>query len=210
MKATMSRPTASAPRPPGRPRSARADRAILGAATELLVEQGFDAMTIEGVAELAGVGKTTIYRRWPTKEDLVVAAVGGLSADVAIPDTGSVREDLVGLLEQMARLLSETVPGRALPRMVAEVAAGTGVGRAYADRVIGPRRAMFALVLRRGLERNELPADLDVELAIDMLMGPVIVRRLLGGPRGPSTKGLAGTIVDGLIAGVAARRTTAG
>ena len=201
MNTTMPRPTSSAPRSPGRPRSLRADQAILDAATHLLVEQGFDAMTIEGVAELAGVGKTTIYRRWSTKEDLVVAAVGALSAEVAVPDTGSVRGDLVGLLEQMARLLSGTVPGRALPRMVAEVAEGTSVGRAYAEQVIGPRRAMFAIVLRRGIERGELSADLDVALAIDVLMGPLIVRRLLGGPRGFSTKGLPTTLVDGFLAG---------
>jgi AcrR family transcriptional regulator len=167
-------------RPPGRPRSARADRAILDAALALFVEEGFDAMTVEGVAARAGVAKTTVYRRWGSKEDLVVAAIARMIGDVRTPDTGSLRDDLVDLLTQMTTLLTGTVAGEVLPRMLGEVARQTPLGRAYVAGVLQPRFRELDMVLRRGVERGELPADADLELARDLVIGPMIVRRVLG------------------------------
>lgn len=167
-------------RPPGRPRSARADRAILDASLALFVEEGFDAMTVEGVAARSGVAKTTIYRRWDSKEDLVVAAIARMIGDVRTPDTGSLREDLVDLLTQMTILLTATVAGEVLPRMLGEVALQTPLGRAYVAGVLQPRFRELDTVLRRGVERGELPADADLELARDLVIGPMIVRRVLG------------------------------
>jgi AcrR family transcriptional regulator len=174
----VSAPAAS--RPPGRPRSARADRAILDAALALFVEEGFDAMTVEGVAARAGVAKTTVYRRWGSKEDLVVAAIARMIGDVRTPDTGSLRDDLVDLLTQMTTLLTGTVAGEVLPRMLGEVARQTPLGRAYVAGVLQPRFRELDMVLRRGVERGELPADADLELARDLVIGPMIVRRVLG------------------------------
>ncbi|HEX6130378.1 MAG TPA: TetR/AcrR family transcriptional regulator [Actinomycetota bacterium] len=174
----MSVPATS--RPPGRPRSARADRAILDASLALFVEEGFDAMTVEGVAARSGVAKTTIYRRWDSKEDLVVAAIARMIGDVRTPDTGSLREDLVDLLTQMTILLTATVAGEVLPRMLGEVALQTPLGRAYVAGVLQPRFRELDTVLRRGVERGELPADADLELARDLVIGPMIVRRVLG------------------------------
>ena len=190
-------------RQPGRPRSQRADQAILQATLDLFGEAGFDAMTIEGVAERAGVGKTTIYRRWPSKEDLVSAAVGTLSAELALPDTGSVRGDLVGLLQQLVRLLTSDPAGRVLPRMASEMASGSTVGQAYIETVLRPRRELIATALRRGVERGELRANLDVELAIDGLIGPVIVRRMLGGSRTALPRDLPIRLIDGALRGLA-------
>jgi AcrR family transcriptional regulator len=192
-------------RSPGRPRSERADRAILEAALDLFVEAGFDAMTVEGVADRAGVGKTTVYRRWSSKEDLVSAAVGRLSAAVGAPDTGSVRGDLVGLAEALIDVLTSTDAGRALPRMAGEVAAGSALGRAYVRSVLGPRRRLVAAVLRRGIERGELPRDLDVELAIDTFIGPLLIRRLLGGQRPRYPRDLPARLADHVLDGI---RTT--
>jgi AcrR family transcriptional regulator len=190
-------------KPPGRPRSARADRAILEATLELFAEVGPDAMSIEGVAERAGVGKTTVYRRWPSKEELVSAAVGTLSADLAVPETGSVREDLIDLVRQLIRFITSEPAGRVLPRMASEMAAGSPMGRTYVAMVIGPRRELVADALRRGIERGELREDLDVDLTIDSLIGPMIVRRMLGGPRTPFPRDLPARLVDAALQGLA-------
>jgi AcrR family transcriptional regulator len=188
---------------PGRPRSAAADRAILEAALDLFGEVGSEALTIEGVAERAGVGKTTIYRRWPSKEELVSAAVGTLSAELTLADTGSTRDDLVDLVRQMVRLFISEPAGSVLPRMASEIAGGSPVGRTYVRSVLGPRRELVATALLRGVERGELRSDLDVELAIDLLIGPVIVRRLLGGPKAEFPRDLPADLVDGALRGLA-------
>ena len=190
-------------RTPGRPRSARADRAILAAALDLFGQDGFDAMTIEGVAERAGVGKTTVYRRWASKEDLVSAAVGTLTAELTLPDTGSVRDDLIGLLQQMVRLLTSEPAGRVLPRMASELASGSPVGRAYVETVLRPRRELVAIAVRRGVERGELRADVDEELAVDAIMGPLIVRRMLGGSDAGFPRSLPARLVDWSLGGLA-------
>src|SRR6266581_6307765 len=82
---------------PGRPRSERAHEAILEATLDLLLEEGFTRMSIEAVAERAGVGKTTIYRRWPSKSDLVIDAIGGLQAEIPVISTGNLRNDLMAM-----------------------------------------------------------------------------------------------------------------
>jgi AcrR family transcriptional regulator len=192
-------------KPPGRPRSPWADRAILEATLELFGELGFEALTIEGVAERAGVGKTTIYRRWPSKEELVSAAVSTLSADVAVPETGSVRDDLVDLVRQMIRFITSEPAGHVLPRMASEMASGSPMGKTYVRMVIEPRRDLVAAALRRGVGRGELREDLDLNLAIEALIGPLIVRRMLGGPRAAFPRELPARLVDGALRGFARR-----
>jgi AcrR family transcriptional regulator len=193
-------------RPPGRPRSARADRAILDAALALFVEEGVDAMTVEGVAARSGVAKTTIYRRWDSKEDLVVAAIDRLIGDVRTPDTGSLREDVVDLLTQMTTLLTGTVAGDVLPRMLGEVARQTPLGRAYVAGVLQPRFRELDTVLRRGVERGELPADADLELARDLVIGPMVVRRVLGRMPRRRAREAAERLTDAVLAALRAPR----
>jgi len=190
-------------RPPGRPRSQSAHRAILDAALDLLAADGYERMTIEAVAARAGVGKTTIYRRWTSKENLVLDAMEDLVSDVHPPDTGSVRDDLVELLTQMQRLLASTRASDVFPRMVAEVAAGSALGLAYLQRVIRPRYAMIDSILARGVDRGELSADLDLELARDLLVGPVLIAKLTRRlpPRSPSRR--AAHLVDLVLGGLA-------
>lgn len=109
-------------RPRGRPRSAEAHRAILEATLDLLAEVGYGRLTIEGVAARAGVGKTTIYRRWPSKPALVVAVAERLAEKVRRPDTGSTRRDLVLLLRDIIDVFTTTMAGRIVPGMIAEMA----------------------------------------------------------------------------------------
>ena len=192
------------PRSPGRPRSARAHRAILDAAIDLFAEQGYQAMSIEVIAARAGVGKTTVYRRWPSKEDLIVDAIDELILEVHPPDTGSLRDDLIELLVQLQGALTTSRAGAVFPRMAAEVAAGSPLGRKYLDRVVGPRLGMLEGVLRRGIERGELPQDVDVDVVRSMLIGPLITWKLIGRLQRRGARARAERIVDTVLRGTRA------
>jgi AcrR family transcriptional regulator len=177
---------------------------MLDAALDLFIADGYEGMTMEGVAARAGVAKTTVYRRWPSKADLVVDAILALVADIATPDTGSVRDDLVALLTQLQRLMTETRAGDVFPRMAAEVAVGSAMGLTYLERVIRPRTDTVRAVLTGGIERGELSAGSDVDLVVDMVVGPVILAKLTRrlSPRG--SKARAERIVDTLLGGLGA------
>src|SRR5262249_24460423 len=151
-------------RRPGRPRSAAAHEAIRRAALTLFIEQGPEAMSIEAVAAKAGVGKAAIYRRWSSKEELVIDAVIEAFAEASSPDTGNVRDDLAQSTKNLQALMASSPTGDVFPRMAAEVARRTPLGRLYGARVIGPRRTLFEEALRRGMARGELPQAIDVEL----------------------------------------------
>jgi AcrR family transcriptional regulator len=166
---------------PGRPRDARAGAAILDATLELFVECGFEGMSIEGIAARAGVGKATIYRRWPSKEACVVAAVAALVRRDGPPvDTGDVVADLTHMAREARRWLIGTTAGEILPQVVAHVAAGTPLGRLYVDEVLRPKRRRIMDVLDRGIARGELREDLDTGLAADVFMGTMVFLRLNG------------------------------
>jgi AcrR family transcriptional regulator len=198
MSSTMEQPARS----PGRPRSERAHRAILDAALDLFVEQGYEAMSIEGVAARAGVGKTTIYRRWPSKEELVIDAIEELIMDVEPVDTGSLREDLVDLLTQLQVILTTSRAGEVFPRMIPHVAGGSPLGRAYLQRVIEPRFAMLRSTLGHAVERGEFPADADPELVRGLLVGPLLLLKLMGRLEREGARERAERIVDAMLKGL--------
>jgi AcrR family transcriptional regulator len=168
-------------RKPGRPRSAEADRAILSTTVELLATEGLRGLSIERVAERAGVGKTTIYRRWPTKRELAEAALQALFVQMEhvsdVPDTGSVRGDLVEAAAIRMRAVSGTQ--FLLPRLALESEEDAEFHRLVNEILVEPARAPIIEVLRRGVERGELRADLDLELACDLFLGPFLYRLLV-------------------------------
>jgi AcrR family transcriptional regulator len=185
-------------RRPGRPRSARADRAILDATTELYAERGFDGLTMEGVAARAGVSKATLYRRYPCKIDLVMAAVTELTDDQAPPlDTGSTRADLRGIVAGLVHLVTETVAGRILPMMVAETHRNPALADAN-HRFVSRRRAATAAAVRRGIGRGDVRADVDVDLVIDLIAAPIFYRHLMSGEPldGPFVERLTDTVMQ--------------
>ncbi|MEA2502815.1 MAG: hypothetical protein QOD01_2926 [Actinomycetota bacterium] len=186
------------PRPPGRPRSPAAERAILDAALELLASEGFDRLTVEGVAASAGVGKATIYRRWPSKLALVLAAVGELSTH-PLPEltTGRTRDDLVSLLRHIIEALTGTIAGRILPGLVAESARSPELLGLLHDFWIS-RRGLMLEVLRQGSAQGDLPEDVDHELIADLLYGPVHYRFLISAA--PVDPPLAEQLVDSVMA----------
>ena len=152
----------------GRPRSAEADQAILEATLKLVAEQGVAGTTIEGVAAEAGVGKTTVYRRWPTKNDLIVAAISQLPPR-EFPDTGSLPGDMAALAKLQRERLAGTGLFRIVPGVLAESMNDPELHRAILERVIGPLRAHLRQIVERGIARGELRPDLDAEALVDIL-----------------------------------------
>lgn len=162
----------------GRPRSAAVDAAILDAALEEYAEHGFDGMTVDGVALRAGVGKAAIYRRYPSKLELVREAMYLSSEQKSTPDTGTLRGDLEALLRHLDQLVHDPTLGAGLRHMVADGVANPELGAVH-DEFIQHRRGGSKLVLQRAIERHELRADTDLELATDLLTGPVFLRHLM-------------------------------
>lgn len=184
----------------GRPRDASVDSAIVQAVLGVLDEVGLAAMSMDAVAARAGVGKATIYRRWSSKEDMVIDAIASLVAAVEVPETDDIRTDLITLLERLRVFMSEMKGGSIFPWLIAEVAAGTEVGRHYAEAVILPRRAMIAQVIGHAVEIGTLRPDLDVQLAVDMITGPAILRKMIQPMRRVDEK-WEERLVDSLLVG---------
>jgi AcrR family transcriptional regulator len=168
-------------RAPGRPRSAEADDAILEAAIELFAETGFDGLTVEAVAARAGVGKATVYRRYSCKVELVAAACRA-SADLGSesPDTGSLRTDLRALLDTLVRVLTSSPVGRVMPMLLADKARIPELA-AEQRTLVHEKRRRHRAVIERAVARGELRTDVDPELVIDALVGPVFYRFLVSG-----------------------------
>ncbi len=163
----------------GRPRSEEAHQAILDATLDLLSEVGFSALTVEGVASRAGVGKATIYRRWPSKLPLVVEAFGRLPAFEDV-DTGSLEGDLKAMLRQYLENFLATPLATVYPSLAAERSHNPELGQLMDPLLRGRRRPLDA-AFERAQARGELAADVDVEMASDLIVGPVAVRLFFRG-----------------------------
>lgn len=163
----------------GRPRSEEAHQAILDATLALLAEVGFSALTVEGVAGRAGVGKATIYRRWPSKLPLVVEAFGGLPS-FEDADTGSLEGDLKAMLRSYLELFHKTPLAAVLPALASERAHDPALAELF-DPVLLQRRSPLVQALERAVARGEISADLDLDLAADLIVGPIAVRLFFTG-----------------------------
>jgi len=185
----------------GRPRSAEADRAILAATAGLLAERGLAAMSIEEVAARAGVGKTTIYRRWPSKGLLALDAfVISFRAEQPLPDTGTLRGDLIAALHAWVRAVTETPMGPMLTGLIAEAQADPDLRGAWRDRVLEPLRAQHRIMLERAVARGEILAGTDQDAVLDLFFGAAEHRLLLG--HLPMTATFIEQVVDIILGGV--------
>lgn len=163
----------------GRPRSVEADAAILAATLELAIEVGVRALSMDEVAARAGVSKATIYRRWSSKEAMILDALRSAVEPVGAVDHGSLGQDLRHYLTDMAARMNVS-RGDVLPHLI-EVACYDPAIRTSLDDWVRHRRAPLLAILERGVARGELPADTDLELLLDALIGPFVYRRLLTG-----------------------------
>ena len=185
----------------GRPRSERARQAILAAAMDLLLERGLRAMSMEEVAERAGVGKATIYRWWDTKDLLALDALSSAWATprrVTERDTGSMRGDLLAQIRPWLRQLNEKPYGRVIAGLVAEAQTDPEFAELYRDRFVRPRRDATRPLLLRAIDRGEIAADTDLDVALDLLYGPIYHRLLHG--HAPLTDRFIQQVIDAVIA----------
>jgi AcrR family transcriptional regulator len=194
---------AAGPRRPGRPRSEQADQAIISATLDLLAQAGLDALCIEKVAAVAGVGKATIYRRWPGKEELLLDALAATRVPLPQPQGRSVRSDLIAMLEALCREAADPRRARLTGLLQGEGAMYPRLRARYLETVVEPRRELVRSVLRRGVATGELRETTDIEAAQFMLSGAVLVRGRYGRER--LDRDYARRVVDELLQGLAAR-----
>ncbi|HEX5468249.1 MAG TPA: TetR/AcrR family transcriptional regulator [Gaiellaceae bacterium] len=186
----------------GRPRDARANQAILRATLELIAERGVHGFRTQDVAARAGVGKGAIYRRHRSKDDLVMASVAALvDEEIVIPDTGSTRADLAALMREAVELYRSSLPGRLMPNLVSAMTERPDLAQAVREGFLIRRRSALTEVLRRGVERGDLRRDVDLELALDVLGGPLFYRLLITG--GPLDEQLAEGVTELILRGFA-------
>src|SRR5580700_2090359 len=190
-------------RRPGRPRSEQAEQAIIEATLDLFAEQGFEGACVEAVAARAGVGKATIYRRWPNKEELLLAAFGSLKSPFPEPEGVSVRDDLLAMVEVMCADKADPRKARRYALLLGEGEKYPRLMARYKETVVEPRREAMRAVIRRGIQTGELRPDTDIEIAMLTLTGVIMAREKTQDREFDDD--FAARLVDGLLLGLSAR-----
>jgi AcrR family transcriptional regulator len=186
----------------GRPRSERVHQAILTAARELLMEEGFAAMRLEHVAARAGVGKAAIYRRWASKQALAQDLLSQLAAPhIAVADSDNTHDELLAVVTNPMRAVTETDFGPVIKAMLSQIASNPSIGDPFRATVVEARRSEVARVVERGIARGDLRKDVDVAVATELLVGPVYFRLMFGGVLDLA---FAEQIVDSVLRGYSA------
>jgi AcrR family transcriptional regulator len=193
----------------GRPRSEKARQAILTAAADLLIARGLGAVSMDTVAERAGVSKATIYRWWPSKETLALDALFEQwdSVRTAAADTGPLRADLLSLIRPWVRLVSQPPYARVIAALINAAATDPEFAQLYRERVVQPRREQADVIFANAIERGEISAEVNIDVAIDMLYGPLYHRLLHG--HAPLSDAVGDQVIDMLLAGLRPRTTSA-
>lgn len=197
--------TPHAPVERGRRRSQRSHDAIVQATQELLVEQGYRALTIEGVAARAGVGKQTIYRWWPSRAALVLEAY--LAGSDAVPPpvkSADTHADVRALLGWLVAVLAQPIGGKVVAGLVADLKHDPDLAERYQRDVVPTRRRPMRDALEWGQARGEIRTDADLDLAVDALHGAVFYRLLLSGE--PLDAEFTEQLADQVLRGIEATR----
>ena len=190
----------------GRPRRPGVEEAVFEATLRLLATRDYGDISVETLAERAGVSRTTIYRRWPSKAAVVAAAVSSLYLDrVEVPDTGSLSQDLVTLLTETYRVMADG-DGRVLEKLVRQSGQNPELTELVRS-ILYARRRMYATILNRAIARGEMPPEADQELLLDLLLGPLWFRLLVSGA--PITPAAARSVVELVLTGALAARSAA-
>ena len=188
----------------GRPRSATAHRAILDAARGELIEEGYTRFRLEHVAARAGVGKATIYRRWASKEALAGELLAELAAPhIAVVDSGDTRAELASCTDNALRAIRDTTFGPVVRALLSQIATNPRLGDPFRATVVQARRSEVARVVERGIARGDLRPDADVDIATELLVGPVYFRLIFGGELDDS---LVVQVADAVLEAFAVRR----
>ena len=188
----------------GRPRSEEADRAIVAAALDVLAEDGASGFTVEAVASRAGVGKSTIYRRFDGSHDLLAEALSTLNDDLPAPPEGMpVREGLIAILEGIRARSSEGRSDRCLPQVMSQAHLNPELFDIYYERVVQVRRNRVRTVLSAGVANGEIRVDVDIDLLVSLFTAPMIGLMMMTPSRHRQVDDTtSAAIVDAVLTGV--------
>ncbi|WP_189112573.1 TetR/AcrR family transcriptional regulator [Pilimelia terevasa] len=181
--------------------------AIRDALMKELADVGYGRLSIEAVARRAGVGKTAIYRRWPSKVDMVIEIVSAVAGRrLPLPDTGNLRDDLRMLLSALALALHHPLASQIIPDLLAEAARNPQIAETLLDTLRTHQRDIAARILGRAVDRGELPAAADPGLAIDLIIGPLYWRAAI--VRTPFAPAYLDSLADAVVVSLGGRTTT--
>ena len=187
-------------RKPGRPRSAQAHKAILDATLELLAEEGFQGLSIEEVAARAGVGKTTIYRRWSSKEELVIDAIRAVQINLSIVETGNFRNDLMTLFKDAYQgMMTHPLLGQLALKFIGEYQTNPEIFKTYLTQVLIPRFQQFGQMVEQAQSREEICKDIDWTLVIELIGGSLYFHWIITHFLMPSSSSSADEWVEQMI-----------
>ncbi|KAI9130645.1 TetR/AcrR family transcriptional regulator [Acaryochloris sp. CCMEE 5410] len=156
---------------PGRPRSASSHQAMLKATLELLAEIGFEKMSMDAIATRAGIGKTTIYRRYANKDKLVADAIESVREEICVPDTGNLWGDMDALIENAAQITLTPLGKQAVAMIISSASSNAKFAQVYWEKYLLPRKQAFASVIERAKVRQEVASDVDAGLVFDTMSG---------------------------------------
>ncbi|ABW25623.1 TetR/AcrR family transcriptional regulator [Acaryochloris marina] len=156
---------------PGRPRSVSSQRAMLKATLELLAEVGFEKMSMDAIATRAGIGKTTIYRRYANKDELVADAIESVREEIRVPDTGNLWGDMDALIENATQITLTPLGKQAVAMIISSASSNAKFARVYWEKYLLPRKQAFASVIERAKVRQEVASDVDAGLVFDTMSG---------------------------------------
>ena len=186
----------------GRPRDERIDVEITAAALDLLATEGFDRFTVEAVATRAGVAKTTVYRRFPTRNDLIVGALLRLNDEIPPPPVaGPVRGRLILVLQGIRRRTTESVRGRILMQVISEGQRDPALAALVHERVLAPRRQVLRAIIADGIASGELRPDVEIDTVVPALVGPMLYLGMWGSAEvtlGVTVESVVDLVLDGL------------
>jgi AcrR family transcriptional regulator len=185
-----------------RPRSTRAHTAVLRAACTLFAERGIDATSMDAIAAASKVSKATIYKHWADKDTLCLEVMAYLhGTETALPDTntGDLREDLLAVLTREPPKELSTARERLMPQLISVASRNPRLGAAWRARVFEPPRVQVLRAIRRSIERGELPAAVDVELAAALLLGPQLYLHIRKLSTGQAPTGVPTYVVDAFL-----------
>jgi AcrR family transcriptional regulator len=182
-----------------RPRSSAAHEKVLRAALDLFAERGIDATSMDAIAQTSGVSKATIYNHWADKQALlmgVMELIHGLDREREEVDSGDIRRDLTAILTRKPPDEFDQVRTRLMPSMIAYSAIHPEFGKDWRHRVMEPPRQSLRSILGRGIERRQLPGDLDLEVSLSLLLGPILYNHIFQKERLPKAPDIGPRVAE--------------
>jgi AcrR family transcriptional regulator len=162
-----------------RPPSTEAHEAVLTTALKLMTDRGIEGTSVDEIAQVSGVSKATIYKHWESKDVLCIEAISRLKCDLPVFDSGNPRADVTGLLQHLAHTKKPEAFSRVWPRVIGYAASNPAFAKAFRARIVDGPRVQLAGLLQGAIDKGALRAGLDIDMALDVLLGPILYRRFM-------------------------------